>query len=81
MEIYVIHIAKRVCLELSLSCRSEDAVQKMEDFLEVVSHAEVDRTELADEIDQKKRIELPQTTVRSSLQITLGCIERKLSLW
>ena len=29
-------ISKRVCLELSLSCKSEDAVQKMEDFSEVI---------------------------------------------
>lgn len=45
----------------------------MEDFSEDVNHAEVERTELADEDDQKKRIELPQTPVRRGLQIALCC--------
>lgn len=45
----------------------------MEDFLEMIIHAEVERTELADEDDQKKRIELPLAIVRDSQQITLCC--------
>jgi len=42
---------------------------------------EVERTELADEDDQKKSVELPLAIVRDSQQITLCCIEGKLSLW
>jgi len=49
-------------------------------FQEFIKHAEVERTELADEDEKKKRIGLPHTPFRRSLQITLCCGERKLSL-
>jgi hypothetical protein len=46
----------------------------MEDFFKKsITHAEVERTELADEIDRKKRIGLPLAIVRDSQQITLCC--------
>jgi hypothetical protein len=33
----------------------------MEDFQKIINHAEVERTELADEVKKKKRTGLPQT--------------------
>jgi hypothetical protein len=76
-----LHKHKRVCLEHHSVVGVMMLYKRWKTFRDCQYSCEVERTELADEINQKKRIELPQTTVRSSLQITFCCIERKLSLW
>ena len=53
----------------------------MEDSYQSFEHVEVERTELANVSMRRKRLGLPQTTVRGSLQITLCCGEGKPSLW
>jgi hypothetical protein len=75
------HKLKRVCLELYSVVRMKLLYKRWKTLIKLIKRVEVERTELANVRVDEKRIGLPQTTVRRSLQITLCCGNRKRFWW